>query len=190
MPRIYNPRVSDNEIAKALEENDYQLSKTSRVLGFTRIEYLRDRVMKNPQLARLIEGKEQYMRDIKKTSEKDFIDAIYQAKGNKNTIAKILGLGISAVNHRLRKHPELQEHIFLASEEQKDIAELKLFELIEQGNFDAIKFYLSRQARDRGYGERLEFNSRVDINNNWNLEILGLEELIQLEAIAQKALTE
>lgn len=186
--RVFIPRVTSEEIEKALIENDYQISKVSQVLGYSRVEYLKKRIEHDERLRTLIQGKEQYKRGHTKTKIEDFIKAIYEARGNKNTIAKILGLDIASVYSRIRQNPVLQEHVFLASETQKDIAEMKLYELIEQGNLDAIKFYLSRQARDRGYGDKLEFTASVDINNNWNLQVLGVNELLMLESLAEKAL--
>jgi hypothetical protein len=183
-------RVTDEEIEKALIQNDYQISETSRVLGFTRVSYLKRRIANNPNLSKLVEGKTQYRREITRVSEEDFIEAIYEGRGNRNAIARLLGLDISTVAKRVRNNPELQDHLKKASEYQKDVAELKLFELVEQGNLDAIKFYLSRQARDRGYGDRMDLSADMNMVRIWNLEVLGMEELKLLEQMARKALPE
>lgn len=181
-------RVTDEEIEKALIENEYQISETSRVLGFTRVSYLKRRIANNPHLSKLVEGKTQYRRETTRVSEEDYIEAIYEGRGNRNAIARLLGLDISSVAKRIRNNPELQDHMKRASDDQKDIAELKLFELVEQGNLDAIKFYLSRQARDRGYGDRMDLSADLGINQYWNLRVLGNEELKLLEEMARKAL--
>jgi len=181
---------TDKDVIRALEENNYDIYDTAKAMGYTRPSALRDRIRNNPKLNELVEGRPQKEMSsrISRVTQEDFIEAIYRARGMKTVIAKILDLNVSNVYDRIKRHPELQEHVRIASEQFKDVAETKLFELVEKGDFEAIKFYLSRQARDRGYGDKLEFSAHLDMTNSWNLQVLGVEELLALESIAKKAL--
>lgn len=189
--KIYK-RATDEEIKKALTENDYQISETARALGYTRVAYLKARIENNPTLKKMVNGVTQRKREQIRYSEEDFIEAIYEARGKKNVIAQILGLESASVYKRFKDHPELEEHLKIASDEMKDIAELKLYELVEHGNLDAIKFYLSRQGRDRGYGDKLELDAgiKAEVAPTWDLSKLSVEELKALEQLSRKALPE
>lgn len=187
----YKVQATNEMIKKALEDNDYNLYRAANDLGYARTDYFKSRIFKNPELTALVnEHEQEKLKRVSDVTDLEFIEAIYKAHGIKSVVAKLLGLSVTNVYNRIDAHPDLQKHVYLASEEFKDIAELELFKRVEQGDLDAIKFYLSHKAKDRNYGDKLEFEANVNFNNNWNLNLLGVEELLQLENLAKKALPE
>lgn len=183
---------TDEAVLKALRENNYDINETARALNYVRPKGLVDRINANPALKEEVEQHQatRKRRRFSSISDETYIKAIYEAKGIKSVVANLLGVNISGVYTRINNSPELQEAVRLASEGFKDVAETKLFELVEAGDFQAIKFYLSTRARDRGYGNKVEISGTTDVNYNWNLQVLGVEELLALEALARKALPE
>jgi len=67
-------------------------------------------------------------------------------------------LGISKQTHYkwLKSDSVYKEEFENLLEEFLDLAEAKLLELIEEGNFQATKFFLSKKGRKRGYGKEQE----------------------------------
>lgn len=43
-----------------------------------------------------------------------------------------------------------------------DLSETKLQEMIEAGDFQAVKFYLSTVGKKRGYGNNIELDANID----------------------------
>lgn len=58
------------------------------------------------------------------------------------------------------KNPAIANAIKDSKERRKDKTELKLYSAIDAEEPWAIRFFLLNQARDRGYGERLEIDDR------------------------------
>lgn len=56
------------------------------------------------------------------------------------------------IRYWVEKYPRLAETIDDCAEEVKDLAESKLIENIRANDTSAIRFFLERRARDRGYG--------------------------------------
>lgn len=186
----HSTRLSKDVILKALEEHNFNVAETSRALGYVRPNHLWKRINKIPELKAKVDQYEQpgKVETFSHVSEEKYLAAIRQARGNRAIIAKLLGVNLSGVYERINKNPKLREACRVASEELKDIAETKLFELVEAGDFQAIKFYLSTQGRDRGYGEKLEVSGSVNVEHRWDLTRLNMDELLILENIARRAL--
>ncbi len=68
------------------------------------------------------------------------------AKRNKTSCSR------ATVYNALERWPELKEHRCEVAEETKDIAETGLLKALKAEEPWAIKFYLTRKAKDRGYG--------------------------------------
>jgi hypothetical protein len=185
-----NTGRTEEDILRVLEENEWSVAQASRALGYTRPVYLWNRIENNERLMEIMEKhpQEKTPRVFAQVSDEQFIEAIYKARGVKSIIAKLLGLNVSGVYTRINRNPDLQEAVRIASEGFKDIAETKLFELVEAGDFHAIKFYLSTQGRDRGYGDKVEISASMSVEHNWNLNILDVQDLLVLESVARKAL--
>lgn len=92
----------------------------------------------------------------RKYTAQEVARAIYEAKGFLTIAAKRLGCSYQTVLNYIERYATCREARDAVREEMKDLAEGKLFEQIQQGNLGAIKYYLSNQAKDRGYVERHE----------------------------------
>lgn len=94
-------------------------------------------------------------------SEDRFIEAIRLAHGMSSHIASRLGITRNAVNKRLRENPKLREAQIEEREKMIDVAETALYRKVEDGNLDAIKYFLSRAGKARGYTTKVEVDANV-----------------------------
>ena len=101
------------------------------------------------------------------------------SKGRMYQVAWNLGVSISALSAYLTRNPDLKQIYIEAmraeldrqkvvEEERLDKAEAKLDELVQDGDVQAVKFYLDRKGRSRGYGEKVINEHTV----SGNVEIL------------------
>lgn len=82
---------------------------------------------------------------------------VYKAAGfHKGKTAKALGISRSSLYRLLTTREELAKMVHDAEEEKLDNAEKVLGELVEDKNFQAVKFILETKGRKRGYGSSLE----------------------------------
>lgn len=87
---------------------------------------------------------------------KDIIKAVTDSKGMLSAAANKLGVDYSTLWRYSKKYPKVQEAITNQKESVTDMAELKLFKAIREGEAWAICFYLKTQGKNRGYVERIE----------------------------------
>lgn len=71
-------------------------------------------------------------------------------------IAEKLKVERSTLTEYLQRHPDLLKFIEEAEEAILDLAENKLFTKIASGDQKAIKFFLERKAKKRGYAQKQE----------------------------------
>lgn len=120
-------------------------------------------------------------------SEDEIKDALYLNKGLVTPAAMYLNCSPSTIYLRLQRSPELKKYQEEILESVKDIAEQKLFNLINEENLRAITYFLSRKAKDRGYGDAQELTVKSqNLNANIDLTKLNEEELLNLEQILLK----
>lgn len=118
--------------------------------------------------------------------------ALEQAGGIRAAAARMLGCSRTTLYAFLNRHPGLQEFLAGVDEEVKDLAEAKLIELIRDGDSSAIRFFLERKARDRGYAHRVESTGpnggaiEVQAEVKLDLSALSEDELQQMIAIQDK----
>jgi hypothetical protein len=96
--------------------------------------------------------------------------AIEGSGGVKSIIAKRCGVSRVGFWKWLQTHPEMHDEIQHAREARIDMAEINMFKLSEEGDFNANKYILDTLGRSRGYGSRTE----IDINQksiNVNIEM-------------------
>ena len=84
------------------------------------------------------------------------VKAIRDSHGFISIAARKAGLHRATIHKYIHDYPSVREAIEEAKAATLDMAEGKLFELIEAGNTTAIIFYLKTQGKDRGYTERQE----------------------------------
>lgn len=193
MERYYqNTGRSDEHILKAFEESGWNLVKTASALGYKSNTSLYNRLKKSPSILAEYEkhNKKQVHKAQPQRTDEEYLEAIAKSGGLQSVVAEILGLHVNSVYSRIARNPELRQALYNAGERQKDKAERKLFDLIEAGDFQAVKFFLSTRARDRGYGEKVEISASMNVEHNWNLQLLGVNDLLLLEDIARRALPE
>lgn len=82
----------------------------------------------------------------------DILQAIRESKGMISVAAQRLGTSYQLLRKYADRYPEIQEAIDSFEEQRLDFAELKLTKKIQEGNLNAIMFYLERKGRKRGYG--------------------------------------
>lgn len=77
-------------------------------------------------------------------------------------IADKIGCSRKALGNYIHSNPILQEAFTNAKDAMDDLAELRLFEKINQGDLGAIMFYMPRQMRHRGYGDHQVVENQED----------------------------
>lgn len=82
--------------------------------------------------------------------------ALRKSKGIVSVAAKNLGISDTALYRRIQRNKSLQNVKWEAREGVVDMAEAKLFKLINGDDFRAIKYTLSTLGKSRGYVERVE----------------------------------
>jgi hypothetical protein len=104
---------------------------------------------------------------VSKDTFSKLIQALKKSFGVRTKACGIVGVEISVFNHMYRSDPLFRHQVDCIEDFCLDFVESKLFEKIEEGNLQAITFYLRCRGKKRGYIEKTE----VDINNNINVEV-------------------
>jgi len=78
----------------------------------------------------------------------------------------------SAYYKWINTDPEFAEQVKNVDNIALDFAESKMFQGIEGGNTQLIKFYLSRKGKNRGYVERQEFAGVEGQPTSFQIEII------------------
>lgn len=89
-------------------------------------------------------------------TNEQIVEIYVEQRCNKTATAEALGMSRNNLYYKIENSDELRKMIADAEEGLLDRAENKLQELVEKGDFKAVKFYLERQGRKRGYGNTLE----------------------------------
>lgn len=76
--------------------------------------------------------------------------------------ASLLGVTVQTVYNYRKRWASVEAAWQALREERNDFVESSLQKLIAEGNATAIIFYLKTQARDRGYGEKVEHAGKID----------------------------
>lgn len=95
-------------------------------------------------------------------TDEEIAQAIIDCKGYIKAVAARLDVKTDRLRYKILHSPELRELMFEQSELVSDNAELYLIEAVEGRKPWAIKLWLTRQARHRGWGQKLEVEAKVD----------------------------
>ena len=117
-----------------------------------------------------------------KLSKKKVRLAIPNTFGVRSVIAQKCGVSRSALHKFLKKtiNEDLVKEIELEKEYMKDVGENQLGSAMIRGEKWAVKFFLERKARDRGYGFRQEIQHSGEVNSGKSVSEL-LAEIKQKE---------
>lgn len=90
------------------------------------------------------------------------IAALRESQGYMSKAASLLGVTVQTVYNYRKRWASVEAAWQALREERNDFVESSLQKLIAEGNVTAIIFYLKTQARDRGYGEKVEHAGKID----------------------------
>lgn len=90
------------------------------------------------------------------------IAALRESQGYMSKAASLLGVTVQTVYNYRKRWASVEAAWQALREERNDFVESSLQKLIAEGNATAIIFYLKTQARDRGYGEKVEHAGKID----------------------------
>lgn len=91
------------------------------------------------------------------------MDALAKAQGVMGTAAQALGCTRQTVHNYIERWPAIKEVRNEAVQMSIDRAHSKLLELVDRGEWQAIRFLLVTQGRDRGFSDRGE----GQVSNAW-----------------------
>ena len=89
-------------------------------------------------------------------STEEIVDALTETEGNQVMAAARLGCCRQLIWKRAKTEPAIRAAIRQGTKRRIRVAEDKLHELIEAGDFRAIRFFLITQGKDQGWVERQE----------------------------------
>lgn len=98
------------------------------------------------------------------------IQKLRKVRGNATAAARHFGVTRQAVQAFANHHPEVKAVLVEARESMKDLAESRLYKAVVAGEWEAVKFYLTHQAQDRGYIDRIRIDSH-DVDEQIKLEL-------------------
>lgn len=94
--------------------------------------------------------------NVKKFKIEQVQNAILKANGLISVAAKLLNCDNQTIYNYIKEFPQLKDTLQEARNKTLDLAENKLFELINEKDKTAIIFFLKTIGRSRGYIERFE----------------------------------
>jgi hypothetical protein len=83
-------------------------------------------------------------------------DAIVRERGLLRGVCRMLKMPRTTLVRYIDKHEVCMQALHVARDDMGDVAEKKLYELIEAGDVRCILYYLSTVHRSRGYGLRTD----------------------------------
>jgi hypothetical protein len=123
----------------------------------------------------------------KQKTQAEVIEALKKSGGIISDAAKLLELSSStSLRERIKNDQNLTDAMNEIREDTKDLAEGNIISALKSGDKDVSKWYLASLAKDRGFGNKLEVEGRLQLQPPVDLTNLSLEELKQLEAIGKK----
>jgi hypothetical protein len=89
-------------------------------------------------------------------STEEIVDALTETEGNQVMAAARLGCCRQFIWKRAKTEPAIRAAIRQGTKRRIRVAEDRLHELVEAGDFRAIRFFLITQGKDQGWVERQE----------------------------------
>lgn len=123
---------------------------------------------------------------MKKLSIKATMKAMNDSGGIILTIAKRLKVEWHTAKKYIDSHPELLETLENEKEKWVDVAETQLLNRVLAGDNDMVKWFLSKQGKNRGYSDRLELkqtNMNIDLNTLTREQLQALADGSPIEKV-------
>lgn len=112
---------------------------------------------------------------IRHTKE-NLIKALEKSMGVVTTACKNVGIHRSTFYEYYNNDEDFQKEINDIGNVALDFTESKMFEQIQNGNTQLIKFYLATKGKKRGYIERQEITGAEGMPTNFQIEIIDKTE--------------
>lgn len=124
----------------------------------------------------------------KHKSQTEVIEALRRSGGIISDAAKLLDMTREHLSSRVNKSEILKRTRDEVRESEKDLAEAIIHDALVARDKDIAKWYLSAQARDRGYGNKqeVELKGKIEVDEKPDLSKLSEKELNDLEQILKK----
>lgn len=126
-------------------------------------------------------------------TDEEIIEALRVNAAIVSAAATALGVSPSSLTKRLKHSPTLSVEIQTIKEECLDIAESKLWNLIQDGDRESVKFYLRCHGKHRGWVDTLKVDHTHQHQHTHrigpDLSRLTEAELLQMRAMLEDAET-
>ena len=113
---------------------------------------------------------------MSKVTDEKLIELIYKYKGFVTQVSQAAGISRLTFYNRMHKNEDIETALADAREQIVDFAESKLLELIQDGNINAIMFFLKTQAKHKGYYEKQEIDQKSQVINIIEVPELQIDE--------------
>ena len=102
----------------------------------------------------------------------NLVNALEKSMGVVTTACKKVGIHRSTFYEYYNNDLEFKQQVDDIGNVALDFTETKMFEQIQDGNTQLIKFYLSTRGKKRGYVERQEITGADGLPNDIKIEII------------------
>ncbi len=102
----------------------------------------------------------------------NLVNALEKSMGVVTTACKKVGIHRSTFYEYYNNDLEFKQQVDDIGNVALDFTETKMFEQIQDGNTQLIKFYLSTRGKKRGYVERQEITGADGLPNDIKIEIV------------------
>jgi len=138
-----------------------------------------------PAQLRNLERGHEVQTEQKKQRQEEFLYILERVLWNITETCRRIGINRTTY-YKWCQEPEFAERLKDAKESQKDMVVSSLLRNCAEGKSPDIKFYLTTQARDRGFIEKSEIQVDMDIVARAERGELTSEELRQAIALEQR----
>ena len=107
--------------------------------------------------------------------KKTFIECLKQQLGNITKACEAVPINRQTYYNWMENDPEFKQEVENIDEYVIDFAENSLFKQIQEGNTAATIFYLKTKGKKRGYVEKQEIDSRVEVKEFDIKKALGFD---------------
>ena len=116
---------------------------------------------------------------VKKLTKKKVRRALPGSHGIIQIIATKCQVDRGTIYRYMEKHPDIAQDIMDEREKIIDVAEGKLFTKIHNGDFKALRYFLDRKGKKRGYTTKQEVELKGAMATSNKLSKKQIEELLE-----------